>query len=101
MAISKKDSTIRHIIISAATFAGYIFVVPREPSMPKRPSTPLRLGFTLIELLVVIAIIAVLTAILFPVFAQARESARQTMCMSNMRQLGLAMRMYITDSDDV
>src|SRR5437868_5965640 len=57
-------------------------------------------AFTLIELLVVIAIIAVLAAILFPVFAQARESARQTMCASNMRQLGLAMRMYLTDYDD-
>ena len=58
-------------------------------------------AFTLIELLVVIAIIAILAAILFPVFAQARESARQTQCASNMRQLGLAMRMYITDYDEV
>src|SRR5690349_1795954 len=57
-------------------------------------------AFTLIELLVVIAIIAILAAILFPVFAQARESARQAMCASNMRQLGLAMRMYVTDSDE-
>src|SRR5690349_21136525 len=60
-----------------------------------------RFGFTLIELLVVIAIIAVLAAILFPVFAQARESARQTQCASNVRQLGLAMRMYVTDHDEV
>ena len=58
-------------------------------------------AFTLIELLVVIAIIAILTGILFPVFAQARESARQTQCASNMRQIGLAMRMYITDNDEV
>src|SRR6185369_9056268 len=56
-------------------------------------------AFTLIELLVVIAIIAILAAILFPVFAQARESARQAMCASNFRQLGLAMRMYVTDYD--
>ena len=58
-------------------------------------------GFTLIELLVVIAIIAILAAILFPVFAQARESARQTRCASNNRQIGLAMQMYIADNDEV
>jgi prepilin-type N-terminal cleavage/methylation domain-containing protein len=57
-------------------------------------------GFTLIELLVVIAIIAILAAILFPVFAQARESAREAMCASNVRQLGLAMRMYVSDADE-
>ncbi len=60
-----------------------------------------RRGFTLIELLVVIAIIAILAAILFPVFAQARESARKTTCTSNLRQLGQAMTMYIQDYDDV
>ena len=49
-----------------------------------------RYGFTLIELLVVIAIIAILAAILFPVFAQARESARQATCLSNMKQIGTA-----------
>jgi len=58
-------------------------------------------AFTLIELLVVLAIISLLAAILFPVFAQARESARQVVCASNMRQLGLAMRLYITDYDEV
>jgi prepilin-type N-terminal cleavage/methylation domain-containing protein/prepilin-type processing-associated H-X9-DG protein len=57
-------------------------------------------GFTLIELLVVIAIIAILAAILFPVFAQAREKARSIACMSNMKQIGTAAQMYIQDSDE-
>jgi prepilin-type N-terminal cleavage/methylation domain-containing protein/prepilin-type processing-associated H-X9-DG protein len=57
-------------------------------------------GFTLIELLVVIAIIAILAAILFPVFAQAREKARTASCGSNARQLGLAVRMYVQDYDE-
>src|SRR5687768_12769770 len=59
-----------------------------------------RTGFTLIELLVVIAIIAILAAILFPVFAQAREQARMTTCISNMRQIGNASMMYVQDYDE-
>jgi prepilin-type N-terminal cleavage/methylation domain-containing protein/prepilin-type processing-associated H-X9-DG protein len=57
-------------------------------------------GFTLIELLVVIAIIAILAAILFPVFAQARESARKTSCTSNLKQIATGMMMYIQDYDE-
>lgn len=60
----------------------------------------LRSAFTLIELLVVIAIIAILAAILFPVFAQARESARAISCLSNMRQMALGMTMYAQDYDE-
>jgi len=59
-----------------------------------------RSGFTLIELLVVIAIIAILAAILFPVFAQVREKARQTTCASNEKQIGLAIAQYIQDYDE-
>jgi prepilin-type N-terminal cleavage/methylation domain-containing protein/prepilin-type processing-associated H-X9-DG protein len=59
-----------------------------------------RKGFTLIELLVVIAIIAILAAILFPVFAKAREKARQTTCASNLKQLGLAITQYVQDYDE-
>jgi prepilin-type N-terminal cleavage/methylation domain-containing protein/prepilin-type processing-associated H-X9-DG protein len=58
-------------------------------------------GFTLIELLVVIAIIAILAAILFPVFAQAREKARQTACLSNTKQMGLGVMQYVQDNDEM
>ena len=57
-------------------------------------------GFTLIELLVVIAIISVLAAILFPVFARAREKARQTTCSSNQRQIAAAIQMYVQDHEE-
>ena len=60
----------------------------------------MRRGFTLIELLVVIAIIAILAAILFPVFAKAREKARQTSCLSNLKQIVQAELMYETDNDE-
>jgi len=62
--------------------------------------SPGKNGFTLVELLVVIAIIAILAAILFPVFAQAREKARQTSCTSNLKQIGMAALMYAQDYDE-
>ncbi|NUQ00881.1 MAG: DUF1559 domain-containing protein [Armatimonadetes bacterium] len=65
-----------------------------------RPRNRLRPAFTLIELLVVIAIIAILAAILFPVFAKAREKARQTSCLSQEKQLGLAVLQYAQDYDE-
>jgi len=66
----------------------------------KLPSSKRPCGFTLIELLVVIAIIAILAAILFPVFARAREKARQTACLNNMKQLSLATSIYLGDNDE-
>jgi len=68
---------------------------------PKRAFTPgKRSAFTLIELLVVIAIIAILAAILFPVFAQARDKARQASCLSNLKQIGTATMMYVQDYEE-
>ena len=67
-----------------------------HPNPPRQ-----RAGFTLIELLVVIAIIAILAAILFPVFQKVRENARRTACGSNERQLGLAVLQYVQDSDEI
>ncbi len=68
--------------------------------MPTRLDKIERRAFTLIELLVVIAIIAILAAILFPVFSRARENARRTNCASNLRQIGLAWQQYIQDYDE-
>ena len=76
------------------------FVNQRFPKRPLRPGSSHR-AFTLIELLVVISIIALLTAILLPVFFSVRGKARQTVCVSNLRQIGLAISMYAEDADDL
>jgi len=73
----------------------------RRRSLHRHTSGGSSYGFTLIELLVVIAIIAILAAILFPVFAQAKEAAKKTNCVSDTKQTGLALMMYATDYDDV
>src|SRR5690606_1337372 len=70
---------------------------PMRETMTRRKD---RHAFTLIELLVVIAIIAILAAILFPVFARARENARRTSCQSNLKQMGLAIMQYTQDYDE-
>src|SRR5437016_6228983 len=76
----------------------------RQETLPRRTRMccprPFRRGFTLIELLVVIAVIAVLAAILFPVFAQVREKARQVGCLSNLRQVATAWNLYLSDYDE-
>jgi prepilin-type N-terminal cleavage/methylation domain-containing protein/prepilin-type processing-associated H-X9-DG protein len=71
-----------------------------KPNLNKLNFKPHRIGFTLIELLVVIAIIAILAAILFPVFARARENARRSSCQSNLKQVGLGFLQYIQDYDE-
>jgi len=73
----------------------FLNVIQEKTTMQK----PQRPGFTLIELLVVIAIISILSAILFPVFARARENARRASCMSNMKQLAFSVLQYVTDHD--
>jgi prepilin-type N-terminal cleavage/methylation domain-containing protein len=83
----------------------YLLPTPAAPCRAKRRRTvaffsPRRSGFTLIELLVVIAIIAILAAILFPVFAQAREKARGAACLSNTKQLTTGFVMYAQDYDE-
>src|SRR5437763_1807788 len=72
-----------------------------KPLRASSERTSRRSAFTLIELLVVIAIIAILAAILFPVFAQARESARSISCLSNCKQIALGELMYAQDYDEI
>jgi len=79
---------------------------PRHPQPTFTGSLPLRImkqkrAFTLIELLLVIGIIAILTAMLFPVFSRVRGQAKQTVCASNLRQIGIAITLYAQDSDDL
>src|SRR5436309_7030957 len=72
-----------------------------RPVFPSRHSERRSPAFTLLELLVVIALIAILAALLFPVFAQAREKARSAACMSNLKQIGSAWMIYTQDYDEM
>ncbi len=81
------DSRFRGLFLENSGLPVYLNLMPRR-------------AFTLIELLVVIAIIAILAAILFPVFARAKEAANRSACLSNMKQIGLAMELYLGDFDD-
>jgi prepilin-type N-terminal cleavage/methylation domain-containing protein/prepilin-type processing-associated H-X9-DG protein len=92
---TKRWSRIAFIIIRVSAATGAVDDDTKGQKAMKRT----RRAFTLIELLVVIAIIAILAAILFPVFAQAREKARAISCASNLRQLGIAVNMYVQDYD--
>src|ERR1041385_483386 len=83
-----------HSVWSAARYRRLTIRPEAEGAMYRKQ------GFTLIELLVVIAVIAILAALLFPVFAQAREKARQTSCLSNMKQINLGWMMYMQDYDE-
>lgn len=73
----------------------------KPPTATNTSRETIRRGFTLIELLVVIAIIGILASILFPVFARARENARRSACLSNMKQIGLGIMQYLQDYDDI
>jgi len=73
---------------------------PYAPTVRRNTPTKRAAGFTLIEMLVVLAIIAVLAAVLFPVFSRVRENARASACLSNYHQIGLAIHMYAQDEDD-
>lgn len=99
----KVQSVLKQVVGDKASFQGGP-VLPPCARMPrfrrKTASWAFACGFTLIELLVVIAVVAIIAALLFPVFAKVREKARQTTCASNLRQIGLAIAQYAQDYDD-
>src|SRR5438309_7629257 len=94
------DGELKSDRMQSSSYQGGISMRARSALYRGGGSGTERAGFTLIELLVVIAIIAILAAILFPVFAMAREKARQATCLSNQKQLSTAMSMYSQDYDE-
>ncbi len=91
------DANGRHnFIVTCGALASTVMNMGDNMAMPSRREH----AFTLIELLVVIAILAILASVLFPVFARAKESAKKTNCLSNMRQIGMAFSLYLNDYDD-
>jgi prepilin-type N-terminal cleavage/methylation domain-containing protein/prepilin-type processing-associated H-X9-DG protein len=82
-------------MVQAAKDTGAVSASPR-----RRPASSVRSGFTLVELLVVLAVIALLAALLLPALSKAKESARTTQCLNQMRQLGLAVRLYVDENGD-
>jgi len=84
---------------TARVLASHVHSIPLLKALVRHNRRSTRSGFTLVELMIVIAIIAMLAAILFPAFSEAREASRRTSCSSNLKQIGIAFNMYCQDND--